>query len=219
MADSTHGTRPSRPPGAWAAGAGASAAADAAPRPDASAGPGSAAPASPTDAGLGAAVLTHGEGERTQVLERDRPLRAYALLSGAFITAFGVPLVLAERRGALPERIPAQDVGLVAAGTFKLSRLLSRDAVTGFVRAPFVEFEGMEGVTDPRESPRGTGLRRAVGQLLLCPGCVGLWAAASLTAALVAAPRSTRVACSTLGALAAADFLQVAYARLSATRD
>jgi hypothetical protein len=141
----------------------------------------------------------------------ERPLGAYALLAGTFATLFGAPLVAAERRGALPERIGAADLALLGVGTFKLSRLLTQDAVTGFVRAPFVRYEGMEGVTDPKESPRRGGVRGALGQLLLCPDCAGMWVAAGLTTALLAAPRPTRVACSTLSALAAADFLQAAY--------
>ena len=145
--------------------------------------------------------------------ERDRPLAAYAFLTTVFAVGFGAPLVAAERRGALPERVVAADVVLVAASTFKLSRMLTRDAVTGFVRAPFVEYEGMKSVTTPKERPRGRGLRRAVGQLLVCPGCVGAWAAASLTAALVAKPRPTRVVCSALTAFAASDFLQAGYGR------
>lgn len=164
--------------------------------------------------------MTPDEGEPEQSFtgsqtgdDHDRPLGAYAFLSGVFATAFGVPLLLAERRGSLPERISAGDVALLAASTFKLSRLVTRDAVTGFVRAPFVEFEGMEGVTTPKEAPRGRGLRRAVGQLVLCPGCIGMWAAASLTTALVAAPRPTRTVCTALTAFAASDFLQAGYKR------
>jgi hypothetical protein len=143
---------------------------------------------------------------------RERPLFAYAFLAGAFTLVFGGPLAFAERRGALPERIGPGDLALLGVGTFKLSRIVTQDAVTGFVRAPFVRYEGMEGVTDPKESPRKSGgIRSAMGQLLLCPECTGMWVAASLTAGLLVAPRPTRIACSTLTALAASDFLQAAH--------
>jgi hypothetical protein len=141
----------------------------------------------------------------------DRPLGAYALLVATFSAVFGLPLAVAERRGALPERVPTGDLALLSVATFKLSRLLTQDAVTGFVRAPFVRYEGMEGVSDPKESPRKGGLRAAVGQLLVCPGCTGMWVAAGLTAGLLTVPRPTRVACSTLSVLAASDFLQAAH--------
>lgn len=136
----------------------------------------------------------------------ERPLGAYAVLAGAFSLAFLVPLALAGRRGRLPRRPDPADIALLGVGTFKLSRLLSHAAVTSFIRAPFVRFEGMEGLTTPKESPRGRGLRRAVGQLLLCSRCTGVWVSAALTAALVSAPRTTRVAC---GALAAATLNDV----------
>lgn len=141
----------------------------------------------------------------------ERPLAAYGAIMAVYSLAFVGPLALAARRGALPKRPSFADLALVGVGTYKLSRLLTTDAATGFIRAPFVDYEGMEGVTTPRESPRGTGLRLAVGQLLLCPVCAGLWVASALTAALVAAPRATRLACGTLTVAAASDFLQSAH--------
>jgi hypothetical protein len=141
----------------------------------------------------------------------ERPLAAYGFIAAAYSVAFVGPLALAARRGTLPERPRVSDLALLGVGTFKLSRLLTTDAVTSFVRAPFVRYEGMEGVTTPRESPKGTGLRRALGQLLLCPVCAGFWVASTLTAALVAAPRATRVACGALSVAAASDFLQTAH--------
>ena len=141
----------------------------------------------------------------------ERPLAAYAAIAGAYALTFIMPLAVAARRGALPDRPRVLDIGLLAGGTFKLSRLLTTDAVTSFIRAPFVRYEGMEGVTSPRESPRGTGVRRALGQLLLCPVCTGFWVASALTASLYVAPRATRVACGTLIVAAGSDFLQSAH--------
>jgi hypothetical protein len=141
----------------------------------------------------------------------ERPLGAYALLSAAFSVVFLLPLAVAARRRALPERPQAADIALLGVGTFKLSRLLARDAVTGFIRAPFVRYEGMESVTTPKESPRGRGLQRAVGQLLLCPQCTGLWVASALTAGLITMPRATRVACGALAVATASDVLQTAH--------
>lgn len=61
------------------------------------------------------------------------------------------------------------------------------------------------------EEARGAGLRRAVGELLVCPYCVALWVSAGLSLGLVYAPRVTRLASFTLSSLALADALQVAY--------
>ena len=148
---------------------------------------------------------------------RERPLVAYGAIATAYAATFAVPLALAARRGALPERPRLFDLALLGVGTFKLSRLLTTDAVTGFIRAPFVRFEGMEGVTTPRESPRGTGARRALGELLVCPVCAGVWVASALSAGLVVAPRATRVACGTLSVAAIADFLQNAHGSAEAS--
>lgn len=145
----------------------------------------------------------------------DRPLGSYAFLATAYSVVFLVPLGVAARRRALPERPGAKDLVLLGVGTFKLSRLLTTDAVTGFVRAPFVRFEGMEGVSTPKESPRGRGLRRALGQLLLCPKCTGLWVASGLAAGLLVVPRATRVACGALTVAAVNDALQTAHKRAS----
>jgi hypothetical protein len=130
---------------------------------------------------------------------------------GVYALTFVPPLVFAARRGALPQRPRLPDLVLLGVGTFKLSRLLTSDAVTGVVRAPFVRFEGMEGETTPKESARGTGMRRALGQLLLCPICTGFWVASLMTAGLVAVPRATRIAAGALTVSAVSDFLQSAH--------
>ncbi len=141
----------------------------------------------------------------------ERPLGSYGILVALYTLTFATPLVLAARRGTLPERPRFPDLVLLGVGTFKLSRLLTSDAVTGVIRAPFVRYEGMESVTTPKESPRGTGLRRALGQLLLCPVCTGFWVASLMTAGIIATPRVTRVAAGALTVAALSDFLQSAH--------
>ncbi len=61
------------------------------------------------------------------------------------------------------------------------------------------------------ERPRGDGARRALGELLACPYCLGLWSAAGFHLGLVWAPRTTRLVASTFTALTISDFLQIAY--------
>jgi hypothetical protein len=102
-------------------------------------------------------------------------------------------------------------VALIGLGTHKLSRLLARDRVTSALRAPFTKYEGKGGPAQVEEKPRGTGLRRAVGELLVCPYCLDQWIAAAFVNGLVFAPRATRLVASTFAAVALADFLQMAY--------
>jgi Protein of unknown function (DUF1360) len=139
------------------------------------------------------------------------PFRTYAAMATAFNTAFAGGLLTAGRSGRLPERIETRDVLLIGTASHKLSRLVAKDKVTAFLRAPFTEYQGRGGPAEVEERARGDGLRRAVGELLICPYCLGLWASGAFHLGLLFAPRATRVAASTLTALTLSDFLQIAY--------
>jgi hypothetical protein len=118
----------------------------------------------------------------------------------------------AKRSGRdLPEHVEPADVVLIGTASYKLSRLISKKKVTAFVRAPFTELEGKAGPAELEERPRGSGLRRAMGELLVCPYCLGLWASGAFHAGLLFAPRATRFSASVLTAMTISDFLQIAY--------
>lgn len=136
------------------------------------------------------------------------PLRGYAVLLGLFNALVGGFLVGLRRDGReLPRRIPLSDVLLLGVATHKATRLLSKDLVTSPLRAPFVRFEELTGPNEVKESARGTGLRQAVGELLICPYCLGAWVAAGFVAGHVVAPRSTRLVASTLAVHGISDEL------------
>jgi hypothetical protein len=140
------------------------------------------------------------------------PFAAYAAFAAVFHSAMAGAVVAAKRTGRdLPQRVEPGDVLLIGTASYKLSRLVSKKKVTAFVRAPFTELEGKGGPAELEEKPRGTGLRRAVGELLVCPYCLGLWASGGFHAGLLLAPRSTRFSASVLTAMAVSDFLQIAY--------
>lgn len=139
------------------------------------------------------------------------PLAAYATFAVAFHAAMAGAVVAARRSGReLPHRVDPADIVLIGTASYKLSRLISKKKVTAFVRAPFTELEGKGGPAELEERPRGTGLRRTLGELLVCPYCLGLWASGAFHAGLLLAPRATRFSASVLSALAISDFLQVA---------
>ena len=130
-----------------------------------------------------------------------------------FNALFGAGLVLLRRRGRMPPERPAlADVALVGIASHKLSRLIAKDKVTSPLRAPFTVFEGTSGPAELAEEVRGKGRRKTVGELVSCPFCVGMWVATGFTASYVFAPRATRLATTTLAALAGSDFLQFAHA-------
>jgi Protein of unknown function (DUF1360) len=146
-------------------------------------------------------------GEEYAEAAEHRPLAGYAALSGTLAAAFAAGLV----RAPLPERIPAQDIVLAGVATHKLSRLIAKDKVTSFVRAPFTEFQEPSGKGEIEEKPRGRGLRLATGELLVCPYCVAQWIAAGFAVGYVRAPRLTRLLAGMYTMYAISDGLQFAY--------
>jgi hypothetical protein len=136
-----------------------------------------------------------------------RPLGGYTALSGVLWAAFAAGLVKAP----LPERINAQDIVLAGVATHKLSRLIAKDKVTSFLRAPFTEYQEPSGKGEIEEKPRGRGLRLAVGELLVCPYCVAQWIAAGFAVGYVRAPRMTRLLAGMYTTYAISDGLQLAY--------
>ena len=139
------------------------------------------------------------------------PFRTYAALATVFNAGFAGALMAAKRSRRLPERIETRDVLLLGTASHKLSRLVAKDKVTAFLRAPFTEYQGRGGPAEVEERARGDGARRAIGELLICPYCLGLWASGAFHVGLLYAPRTTRVVASTLTALTVSDFLQIAY--------
>jgi hypothetical protein len=116
----------------------------------------------------------------------------YAALTGTFVVGTGAVLAGLARRGELPERFATSDLALLGIGTYQVSRTLTRDRVTTFLREPFAREEGPAGRGEVRSEPRGSGFRRAVGELLVCPFCMTQWVGAAFLAGLCVAPRATR---------------------------
>ena len=144
--------------------------------------------------------------------DQERPLGGYAALMAAFATLVGAFAAWMRRSGReLPERIDAGDLALVTVATHKASRLIAKDRVTSTARAPFTRFEDDAGPGEVSEAARGHGLRRAIGELIICPYCLGVWVATAFAVGLAVAPRPTRFAASILTAVFGSDLLQIAY--------
>jgi hypothetical protein len=144
--------------------------------------------------------------------EKRPPLRAYSAVIVIFNGLLAAGLALAWRRGReLPERPPAADIALVGVASHKLSRLIAKDKVTSPLRAPFTELEGSGGPGELEEKARGSGLRQAIGELLICPYCLDLWVVAAFSIGLLLAPRLPRFLAAVLAALTVSDFFQIAY--------
>ncbi|GAB2935809.1 DUF1360 domain-containing protein [Micromonospora polyrhachis] len=144
-----------------------------------------------------------------------RPLGGYLVAMGGYAGLLGTLATAVKLTGRpLPSRPSTADIVLVSIATHKLSRVLSKDAVTSPIRAPFTQYDKPIGSGEVMEQVRdqGSGTRHAIGELLSCPFCLAVWIATGLTGGLVLAPRLTRLAATALTAVAASDFLQMAYA-------
>ncbi|MFF9310172.1 DUF1360 domain-containing protein [Streptomyces sp. NPDC014748] len=140
------------------------------------------------------------------------PLAGYAALATTFAAGAALFAAAARRRGVrLPDRVPPWDLLLLGAATFKGARLLTKDKVTSFLRAPFTRRSEEIPAGEVMDEPRGDGVRRAVGDLVSCPFCSSVWVAGALVGGYACAPRATRLVCAGLGAVTLADWLQYAW--------
>jgi hypothetical protein len=149
-------------------------------------------------------VAATGEQTLAAATGAGRPLPEYATLTTVFSGALGAFLLLARNR--LPERVGFADVVRIGLASYKLGRLVAKDEVTSFVRAPVTRDE-------ETTEPEPEGWRRAIGELVTCPYCVGLWIAAGFSCSLVLFPRETRFAATIFGGQTVADFLNAAFVR------
>lgn len=142
----------------------------------------------------------------------DRPLGGYVGTMTVYTALVGL-LSLVARTGKrqLPSRFRWDDIALASVATFRLARLIAKDTVTSPIRAPFTRYEGTSGPSELKEEVRGSGARKAVGELITCPFCLAQWTATLIAFGLVIAPRITRFFASVMTVVAAADFLQLAY--------
>ncbi len=106
----------------------------------------------------------------------DRPLAAYAGLTAAFGLTLGGGLLASRATGReLPERPAAADLVLIGLATHKVTRLLAKDRVTAFLRAPFTRYQEPSGHGEVEEAPRHRAAPRAgrAPGLPVLPGAVG----------------------------------------------
>ena len=113
----------------------------------------------------------------------------YAALSALFWA--GLLTAARVRRGPLAEPTSTGDLLALGLAAAKLGELVAEDRVTVFLRRPFAD--GPAAV-----QPAGEGIRRAVGELITCPHCVSLWAAAAIRSnSWATAGIRTSIACAT----------------------
>jgi Protein of unknown function (DUF1360) len=104
------------------------------------------------------------------------PFRSYAALTAIFNAGFAGAMLATRRSGRLPDAVAAQDVVLIGTASHKLARLVSKDKVTSFLRAPFTECQGRRARRSRRASARRgrPQSRRRAPDLPLLPRTVGV---------------------------------------------
>jgi uncharacterized protein DUF1360 len=147
--------------------------------------------------------------------DNQQPVGSHAALLGVYAVLVAIAALLARATGReLPEQLSTKDLVLMAVGTHKLSRAITKESVASPVRAPFTHHGGPGGPAEVMDEPRGEdGIRHAVGELLTCPFCLDVWVATVFAVGLVVTPRLTRLVAGSFSAVAGADFLQLAYAK------
>ncbi len=147
--------------------------------------------------------------------EDEQTLSSYATLIGVFNLIFALFLLVARRMGRpIPERVEIKDIALLGVATHKVSLVVANDAVTSPLRAPFTELQEKQSPKSMDEEPRGSGLRRSIGELISCKFCLGAWLASFFTYGLVLAPRVTRLLATVFAILALSDHLHQTYKAL-----
>jgi len=100
---------------------------------------------------------------------------------------------------------------LIGLAVFRLSRLVTKDKVFQPLREPFVESESPGADAEVNSQPVGTGVRRALGELLTCPFCASMWLATGVATFFALVPRAARLVYATLASVVVADAAQHAF--------
>lgn len=138
-------------------------------------------------------------------------------LMGLFLTLFAaVAANLPLRRGARQAvELRPFDLAMLGMSTYRLGRLAAFDKVAEPLRQPFAETRPDETGAGETVEPRGTGVQRALGELISCPICAGTWIAAGLVYALQLFPGPTRLFLAMMSAIGIAELLNALTEALS----
>ncbi len=145
--------------------------------------------------------------------KRELPLAGYTTLVSVFGLALSGALYQAHRRKAGSGFRPA-DVLLLGVATYQLTRTVAKDRVLAAFRAPFTKYEESAGAGELKETSRGVGVQKAIGDLLTCPYCLAPWIGGLLSFGLLKQPSATRWPSGLFSVVAISDAAQQGYAAL-----
>ncbi|PYX96380.1 MAG: hypothetical protein DMG64_14735 [Acidobacteria bacterium] len=135
------------------------------------------------------------------------PLGGYAALIAAYVGGTSALLISAAKANKLPQEINVKDILLLGIATHKLTRIITKDWVTSPLRAPFTRYVRSLGAGEQSDESRGSGVRKAIGDLITCPWCSGPWVATTLIGGMLFRPRLTRAIAGMLASVTVSDYL------------
>lgn len=143
--------------------------------------------------------------QQAKVLERETKLTLIGIFLGLLVA-----FTSREHREGNTFGLKPFDLAQLGLATYRTARMITYDLVAEPLRAPFTETEPDAYGTAEDVVPEGTGVRRALGELLSCPICTGTWISAGLVYGLHVAPRLTRVFLAIMSAIGLAELLTYA---------
>ncbi len=156
------------------------------------------------------------ENRRRHQSQQIQERATYVTLMGLFLGLFGA-FASRVRGKDRPLDLRPLDVTLLGLSTYRAGRLAAYDRVTEPLRDPFTATQPDEYGAGENVVAEGVGTRKAIGELVSCPTCVGTWVAAGLVYGLQVAPGPTRVLLAILGATGLAELLNGASEALTWT--
>jgi hypothetical protein len=129
------------------------------------------------------------------------------LFLAAYLILLGVFLEIMHLTGrSFSDSVPPFDFLLLSLATFRVTEAITCDRITRFLRDPFIlrrKVRRPDGESEEKVEPAGKGLRRTVGELLICPWCTGIWVGAFLVYLYLLFPSVARVVLLAFGAAGA----------------
>jgi hypothetical protein len=123
-----------------------------------------------------------------------QPQIPYTIITVVYMALFTLLASLVRRSTKTVEKPTGSEIFLIGLATYRLSRIISHDRVTQYLRMPFVETgKGTEQVEGTQEEPKGEGLQRAIGELVTCTYCSSVWAGTFNSAIYYLFPRTGRL--------------------------
>jgi hypothetical protein len=138
--------------------------------------------------------------EKTKTQQR----ATYVTLIGIFTTL----LSLFSLKKGRQWQLKPFDLVLLSLASYRAGHLIAFDKVTEPLRQPFTKVQqDPSGAGDTVVPKEDSGAKKALGELLACPTCVGTWVAAFLTYGLMLVPGPTRVLLAILSSTGVAEWL------------